>query len=54
MGGPALPRCPQPIICLVHGAATGGGFALALASDVRFAAPSARMNVAMVRMGLTG
>ena len=47
-------RCPQPIICLVHGAATGGGFALALASDVRFAAPSARMNVAMVRMGLTG
>ncbi|MBI3107548.1 MAG: LLM class flavin-dependent oxidoreductase [Candidatus Rokubacteria bacterium] len=32
----------------------GGGFALALASDVRFAAPSARMNVAMVRMGLTG
>jgi len=47
-------RCPQPIICLVHGAATGGGFALALAADVRLAAPSARMNVAMLRMGLTG
>jgi enoyl-CoA hydratase/carnithine racemase len=47
-------RCPQPIICLVHGAATGGGFALMLASDVRFAAPGARMNVAMALVGLTG
>ena len=47
-------RCPQPIICLVHGAASGGGFALALAADVRIAAPSARMNVAMTRVGLTG
>ncbi len=47
-------RCPQPIICLVHGAAAGGGFALALAADVRLAAPTARMNVAMVRIGLTG
>jgi len=47
-------RCPQPIICLVHGAAAGGGLALALAADVRIAAPSARMSVAMVRIGLTG
>ncbi len=47
-------RCPQPIICLVHGAATGGGFALALAADVRLAAPSARMSVAMILVGLTG
>jgi enoyl-CoA hydratase len=47
-------RCPQPIVCLLHGAATGGGLALALAADVRIAAPSARMNVAMVRVGLTG
>ena len=28
-------RAPQPIIACVHGAASGGGFALALASDVR-------------------
>lgn len=46
-------RCPQPIICLVHGAATGGGFGLALAADVRLAAPSARMNAAMLLVGLT-
>lgn len=47
-------RCPQPIISLVHGAASGGGFAFALASDVRIAGESARMNVAMARIGLTG
>ena len=28
-------RCPQPIIACVQGPACGGGFALALASDVR-------------------
>lgn len=47
-------RCPQPIISLVHGAATGGGFALALAADVRFVTPDVRMNVAMAKVGLTG
>lgn len=47
-------RCPQPIIALVHGAASGGGLALALAADVRFAADDVRMNVAMARLGLTG
>ena len=47
-------RCPQPVICLAHGAATGGGFAFALASDVRIVAANVRMNVAMVKIGLTG
>ena len=47
-------RAPQPIISLVHGAAAGGGFALALAADVRYAGKSARMNVAMAKIGLTG
>ena len=46
-------RCPQPIISLIHGAASGGGFALALASDVRLATPDARMNAAFIRIGLT-
>lgn len=47
-------RCPQPIVALVHGAAAGAGFAIALAADVRYAADNARMNVAMSKVGLTG
>ena len=50
----AMRKCPQPIIALVQGAACGGGFSLALASDVRIAAESARMNAAYIKIGLTG
>jgi enoyl-CoA hydratase/carnithine racemase len=46
-------RCPQPIVSLVHGAACGGGFAFLLASDIRIAAESARMNAAFIRLGLS-
>ena len=46
-------RCPQPIIAAVHGAASGGGFAFALASDVRIASESARMNAAFIKIGLS-
>ncbi len=46
-------RCPQPIIALVHGAACGGGFAFALASDIRIAGETARMNAAFIRLGLS-
>ena len=49
----AMRRCPQPVISVVQGAASGGGFALALASDVRLATPDARMNAAFIRIGLT-
>lgn len=47
-------RCPQPIIALVQGAAAGGGFALALAADIRIAAKGARMNCAFIKLGLGG
>ena len=46
-------RCPQPIISIVQGSAAGGGFALALASDVRLVTPDARMNAAFIRIGLS-
>lgn len=46
-------RCPQPIISVVQGSAAGGGFALALASDIRLATPEARMNAAFIRIGLS-
>jgi enoyl-CoA hydratase/carnithine racemase len=46
-------RCPQPIVCLVHGPACGGGFAFVLASDIRLAGESARMNAAFIRIGLS-
>lgn len=49
----AMRRCPQPIIACVNGAAAGGGFALALASDVRLATPDVRMNAAFIRIGLS-
>ncbi len=46
--------CPQPIVALVHGAACGGGFAFALAADIRVAGESARMNDAFVALGRSG
>ena len=46
--------CPQPIIGLGHGAACGGGFSFFLACDVRYAAPSLRMNAAYIKIGLSG
>ena len=50
----AMRKCPQPIVALVHGAACGGGFSLALASDIRIAGESAKMNAAYIKIGLTG
>lgn len=46
-------RCPQPIVSLVHGAACGGGFSFVLASDIRIAGESAKMNAAFIRLGLS-
>ncbi|MCU1468158.1 MAG: Enoyl-CoA hydratase/isomerase [Actinomycetia bacterium] len=51
---PRMRALPQPIIAAVNGAASGGGLALSLASDVRVAAQSARFNVAFIRVGLSG
>jgi enoyl-CoA hydratase len=50
---PLMRSVPQPIIAAVNGAASGGGLALALGSDIRIAATSARFNVAFIRVGLS-
>jgi enoyl-CoA hydratase len=46
-------RAPQPIISLINGPASGGGFGLALASDIRIATRTAKMNAAFIRIGLS-
>jgi enoyl-CoA hydratase len=51
---PKMRSLRQPVIAAVNGPAAGGGLALALGSDVRIAAASARFNVAFVRVGLSG
>ena len=50
----AMRACPQPIVALVHGAAAGGGLALALAADVIVAGESAAFHPAFIKIGLSG
>ena len=44
----------QPIIAIIQGPATGGGFALTLASDIRIAGEKALFNNAFIKIGLSG
>ena len=51
---PVMRSLRPPVIAAVRGAAAGGGFAFALASDIRIVSESARFNAAFVRIGLSG
>ena len=41
-----------PVIAAIHGPALGAGFQIALAADIRFIAPDAKMSVLEIRWGL--
>jgi enoyl-CoA hydratase/carnithine racemase len=50
----AMRHCPQPILAAVEGVCAGAGAILAMASDLRYAAPSAKVAFLFVRVGLAG
>jgi enoyl-CoA hydratase/carnithine racemase len=50
----AMRQCPQPIIAAVEGVCAGAGAILAMASDLRYGAPSAKVAFLFVRVGLAG
>ena len=50
----AMRHCPQPVIAAVDGVCAGAGAILAMAADLRYAAPDARVAFLFVRVGLAG
>jgi enoyl-CoA hydratase/carnithine racemase len=49
----AIGAAPQPVIAMINGLCFGGGVAVALACDLRFAAAGARFAVPATRLGLS-
>lgn len=50
----AMRACPQPVVASLNGTTAGAGAAIALASDIRIAADSARIAFLFVKVGLAG
>ncbi len=49
----AIHECDKPVIAAIHGAAVGGGLAIALACDLRVATPDATFGAVFPRLGLS-
>lgn len=50
----AMRALPQPIVASLNGPVAGAGAVIAIASDVRLAAPTARIGFVFVKVGLAG
>ena len=50
----AMRACPQPIVAAVEGVCAGAGAIIAMASDLRIAAPNAKTAFLFTRVGLSG
>jgi enoyl-CoA hydratase/carnithine racemase len=50
----AMRNCPQPIVAAVDGVCAGAGAILAMASDLRYGSPRAKIGFLFARVGLPG
>jgi enoyl-CoA hydratase/carnithine racemase len=50
----AIRACPRPVVASLNGTVAGAGAAIALASDFRIAADTARIAFLFVKVGLSG
>jgi enoyl-CoA hydratase/carnithine racemase len=50
----AMRGCPQPVVAAVEGVCAGAGAIMAMASDLRLAAPNAKAAFLFTRVGLSG
>jgi enoyl-CoA hydratase/carnithine racemase len=50
----AMRNCPQPVIAAIDGVCAGAGALIALFSDLRYAAPDAKVAFLFTRVGLAG
>ena len=50
----AMRGCPQPVVAAVEGVCAGAGAIIAMASDLRLAAPRAKAAFLFTRVGLSG
>jgi enoyl-CoA hydratase/carnithine racemase len=50
----AMRHCPQPVVAAIDGVCAGAGAILAMACDLRYASPGAKVAFLFVRVGLAG